>query len=66
MRRPPGRQEGLQKSRQEVQEIVRLMLARSGFQLSGAANQRLEQADLITVKGWVEKLLANEVPPELK
>jgi hypothetical protein len=64
--RQEGLQEGLQKGRQEVQEIVRLMLARSGFQPSGAASQRLEQADLATLKGWVEKLLANEVPPELK
>jgi hypothetical protein len=64
--RQEGLQEGLQKGRQEVQEIVRLMLARSGFQLPGAANQRLEQADLATLKGWVKKLLADEVPPELK
>ena len=65
--RQEGRQAGRQEGRQEVhRDFIRLLFERSGCQLSSTANQRLEQADLVTLKGWVENLLANEVPSELK
>ena len=62
-----GRQEGLQEGHQEGrQEIFGLILGLRGTPLSSAANERLNAADPVTLRSWIEQLLKNEVPPELK
>ena len=62
-----GIQEGIQEGRKEErQEIIRALLQRRGYHLSAAANEQLQRADAATLTSWLEKLLANEMPPELK
>ncbi|MTW11022.1 hypothetical protein GM658_10450 [Pseudoduganella eburnea] len=65
--REAGRQEGREEGRQQsCQEMIRLILERRCIQLSCAATDRLEHADLPSLNTWIGQLLSDVVPPELR